>query len=69
MQCTAAGACLATSARPTRSDVCARLFGDDVDAVAQRLDQAISGQAADQVRTTGTGETVTPLPPKGRSGR
>ena len=50
-------------------DVNAGLFGDDLDAVAQRLDQAVSGRVADQVRTTGTAETVTPLPPRRRSGR
>ncbi|HKG50908.1 MAG TPA: tyrosine-type recombinase/integrase [Actinomycetales bacterium] len=50
-------------------DVYAGLFGDDLDAVAERLDQAVSGRVADQVRTTGTGETVTPLPPRGRKGR
>ena len=50
-------------------DVYAGLFGDDLDAVAERLDQAVLGRAADQVRTTGTGETVTPLPPGGRKGR
>jgi integrase len=50
-------------------DVYAGLFGDDLDAVADRLDQAVFGRAADQVRTTGTRETVTPLPPGGRKGR
>jgi transcriptional regulator with XRE-family HTH domain len=50
-------------------DVYAGLFGDDLDAVAERLDQAFSGRAANQVRTTGTGDTVTPLPPRGRKGR
>jgi integrase len=50
-------------------DVYAGLFGDDLDAVAERLDQAVCGRVADQVRTTGTGETVTPLPPRERKGR
>jgi hypothetical protein len=50
-------------------DVYAGLFGDDLDAVAERLDQAFSGRVADQVRTIGTSEMVTPLPPRGRKGR
>ena len=49
-------------------DVYAGLFGDDLDAVAERLHQAVSGRVADQVRTIGTLETVTPLPAQGTAG-
>ena len=50
-------------------DVYAGLFGDDLDAVAERLDQAVSASLRTQVRITGTRETVTPLPPRRRSER
>lgn len=49
-------------------DVYAGLFGDDLDAVAERLDQAVRGRGADQVRTTGTSDTVTPLRPSDERG-
>jgi integrase len=41
-------------------DVYAGLFGDDLDAVADRLDQAAPASRADQVRTTAHPGTTTP---------
>jgi hypothetical protein len=50
-------------------DVYAGLFGDDLDMVAERVDQAVSARLADQVRTTSTEEAVTPLDHTVRKGR
>jgi site-specific recombinase XerC len=49
-------------------DVYAGLFGDDLDAVADRLDEAFQRRSADQVRTTASGETVKPLRRERRKG-
>jgi hypothetical protein len=39
-------------------DVYAGLFGDDLDAVAERLDEAVAQRSADQVRTTDLGRVL-----------
>jgi integrase len=43
-------------------DVYAGLFADDLDAVADRLDEAVTRQSADFLRTWGPPERVRPLP-------
>ena len=42
-------------------DVYAGLFGDDLDAVADRLDEAAARARADSLRTQATSSTVVPL--------
>jgi integrase len=42
-------------------DVYAGLFGDDLDAVAERLDQAAAKARADYLRTQGAAADVLPL--------
>jgi integrase len=42
-------------------DVYAGLFGDDLDAVADRLDEAVAAQDADSLRTAAAGGEVIDL--------
>jgi integrase len=49
-------------------DVYAGLFADNLDEVADRLDQAIEGLAADQVRTVGPGLGVASFDYRRQSG-
>jgi hypothetical protein len=50
----------------TTLDVYAGLFGDDLDAVADRLDAAASAARADSLRTDGESANVLPLDQEGR---